>query len=305
MAARSYQRGLVFAFLTILIALGASTLFAMPQERSRQGTRRRQPPPTIEPAQPGRQPSPPDRGSGRFDWEGMVGGILQGMQEGGSRPYRPGRVPGGSRPQYIEPVRPQYVQPAFPHEVIPQPGVTVPGNVIAEPQPNEVLHRVPEQPSPLQGRVWEASVREARCYGKELQNMIQDHLASVLGDLGKNNGDLAAIRAQFEDLQRLIQNNAPWPEIEPVLRRLLEENQATFSEAMMEQLQRVLQLVLVRDGFLMVGNDAPRGRGTSMFIPGIPTGLIWIVYDPTLAVGTGLLIGERIMVCGGGGKGNC
>jgi hypothetical protein len=290
--------------LTVFLTWGVSSLLAAPQERRRQPTRRRLPPATIDPAQPENKPNrPPSRDSGRFDWEGMVGGILGGMSGGG---VRPDRFPSGpqymrpNRPQYVPPMRPQYGQPTYPQQVIPQPGVTIPGNVIVQPQPNEVIQRIPEQSSPLAGRVWDVSVREARCYSKELRGMIQNHLASVIDDVGKGERDMASIRTAIDELQKLLEHDAPWPEIEPVLRSFLEENQASFSDAMMQRMQLVLQLVLIRDGFLMAGHAAPRGRGASMFIPEIPTGVIWIVYDPTLAPGTGLMVGERLMVCGGG-----
>lgn len=301
----------VFVVLTILLTWGVSALSAAPQGRRRQPTRRL-PPATIDPAQPENKPNrPPSRD---FDWEGMVGGILGGMSGGGRRPFEPGRTQEGpqymrpmrpqyvrpNRPQYMQPVRPQYVQPTYPQAVTPQPGVTIPDNVIVQPQPNEVIHRVPEQPSPMAGRVWDVSVREARCYSKELRSMIEDQLGSVVDQVGKGDGDMATIRAAIDELQKLLEHNAPWPEIEPVLRRFHEENQSKFSDAMMQRMQLVLQLVLVRDGFLMAGHAPPRGRGVSMFIPDIPTGLIWIVYDPTLAVGTGLMVGERLMVCGAG-----
>jgi hypothetical protein len=193
------------------------------------------------------------------------------------------------------------VQPTYPsYQVVPQPGVTIPENVIAQPQPNVVVPRIPEQPSPLAGRVWDVSVREARCYAKEMRSMIQEHLASVADSVGKGDPNMAAIRAPLDELQKLLEQNAPWPEIEPVLRSFMEGNRSTFSQEMMQRMQLVLQLVLIRDGFLMAGNTEPRGRGMAMYIPEIPTGVIWIVYDPTLAVGTGLIIGEGLMVCGGG-----
>ena len=94
--------------------------------------------------------------------------------------------------------------------------------MISSPQVQVV--KVPQQFSPLTGRVWEVSVREARCYSKELAQSINNSCAMALTSAGKG-ADLAVLEQPLNQVKQLLEKNAPWREMEPLMRGLLENNQ--------------------------------------------------------------------------------
>jgi hypothetical protein len=59
-------------------------------------------------------------------------------------------------------------------------------------------------------------------------------------------------------------------------------------------------MLMVRDALRVVGESGPRGRRLPFGIEAVPVGVIRIIFDPTLAVGTRLFVNEQILVCGGG-----
>jgi hypothetical protein len=252
----------------------------------------------------------------KHDWPSVVGPLIQGGNRtppphypppqpgypphGPSRPVYPGNVipwvPESDRPQYhTQPLPPPTYRPP---ETI---RVTPPENV-AVPQENVAVVQVPQQSSPMDGRCWTVSVRECRCYAKLLAGHVNQSLDRVMASLGKG-ADVAAMHQQIEAIQQMIARGAPWQQMEPAVRALLEGNAVASREGIREQFQNILQMILVRDAFLTVGRSGPRGRGGPVELRAIPTGMIWIVFDPTLPVGTGLLVTDNVMICGSGGRG--
>jgi hypothetical protein len=261
---------------------------------------------------------------GGFDWEHDWPSVVGPMLQGGSRPqpqphpqpyptphpsypshgdYRP-VYPGNVIQVYPEENRPQYhpLPPPSPYRPPQTIHVTPPANV-AVPEENVVTVEVPRQSSPMDGRTWEVSVREARCYSGSLAEVINRSLGEIMSSVGKG-ADVAAMHQQIQAIQQMIAANNSWRQMESAVRALVEENPAASREGVRERFQHILQMILVRDAFLTVGKSKPRSRGGPIELRAIPTGVIWVVFDPTLPVGTGLFVSDNVMVCGSGGRGD-
>jgi hypothetical protein len=128
-------------------------------------------------------------------------------------------------------------------------------------------------------------------------------LDSVLATLRKDGVDVAELQQQFDLLQRQISSKASWREIEPLVRELVEANQVTFQGKFNAVFERIVRLLMVRDAFLVIINSDVRGHSGPMAVSALPTGMIWVIYDPLLPVCTGLWVSSTIMVCGTGGVG--
>jgi hypothetical protein len=263
-------------------------------------------PPMVTPSV--RQPS-----RGGFDWQGFVGGLTRGMAERPpmrrppsetyqppmvvpdrpmrrpEEPYRPPLVIPGRRPIY----RPEYVEPS----VATPPTVT--------PAPNVVRSRVhiPPQESPLAGRISEVSTREAQAYAGELADVISAQLTVALGSIPPDGAHVEAIQKQAATLREMLSAKAPWREIEPVLKELLRGNSTDYPPKVIDAFKRVAQLIVVRDAFLVIAQARPRARAGTLPIAAIPIGVVWILFDPGLAAGTGLLVSDLVVVIGTGGQG--
>jgi hypothetical protein len=266
-------------------------------------------------------PSTPPRGDSNFDWQGLTEGILQGLQQRPpsrrpQTPFVPNRPSGSYRVPLGPRVRPSYPQPPYsqpnyqpqpsyppqpsyePPVVTPQRTEPLPPNVVAEPQ--EVVRPVPEQTPLWEDRVWEVSLRETNCYASALQQQALQEFSSCRGALGKTGGKGTALYDQLEQTQIMLQQGQSWRELEPLMQRILEQNRSTFSGRLSERWQTVMRTAMVCEAFRVAATAAPRGRGWPLDVVVIPTGIIWVVYDPLLPVGTALFVSERLMVCGGG-----
>ena len=285
-----------------LMALPATRLKA--QRRIRVPTRYNQAittpaTPTAPATPPPESHVPPSRGGqgGSMGWETLIPGALDAIRRGSrTQPQlRPPQI--YSERRYVERPRTLYLNPS----PSPTPSPTPSPNVV--PQANEVKVKVPKQVSPMEGRVLELSTRAAHCYSKELLGMIQQELDSVLAACGKEGVDITELQRQFDELQRQIASKTPWREIEPVVRELVKANQVMFQSKFNAEFAQIVQLLMVRDAFLVIINSDVRGYSGSLAIGAIPTGKIWIVYDPLLPARMGLLVNSTIMVCGTGGIG--
>ena len=268
--------------------------------------------PTV-PSRPG-VPITPPRGDSDFNWQGLTEGILRGLQQPPRgrqpTPYFPNRPPGSNRVPLGPRVPPSYPQPSYsepyyppqpsnrPPVVEPPRTESLPPNVVAEPQ--EIVRPVPEQ-TPLWGdRVWEVSVRETNCYASALQQHALEEFTSCRSAMGKTGGKGTGLFDQLEQIQIMLQQGQSWRNLEPLMQRILEQNRSTFSGQLSERWQTVMRAAMVCEAFRIAATAAPRGRGWPLDVFAIPTGIIWVVYDPLLPVGSGLFVSERLMVCGGG-----
>jgi hypothetical protein len=300
MIRQSYIRMLIGTLAAFSICFGAP-LAATPPRSSN--------PQIFQPSRDGGSTQSGSSGSRGFDWgrdwPAVVGPMLQGgsqMPQHGSPQYypRPQRYPDYSEyPEGSSSFPPPDSNRYWSPETI---RVTPPENV-AVPEANVVTVEVPQQFSPMDGRVWEVSVREARCYSGSLAELIDQALDKMMTSVGKGT-DAASMRQQVHKIQEMIAANASWQEMEPAVRALAEVSPVAGREGIGEQYEHILQMILVRDAFLKVGHSGPRGRGGPIKLARIPTGMLWIVFDPTLAVGTGLLVNDNVLVCGSGGRGD-
>lgn len=258
-----------------------------------------------------RQPS-----RGGFDWQGFVGGLTRGMSERPMRrppsdadrvpmiiperptrrpsaePYRPPLVIPGRRPTY----RPDYGQPSI-RPVETPPAVTPAPNVV------RARVRIPRQESPLVGRISEVSTREAQVYARELADFINTRLTAALGSLPADGAHVEAMQKQGATLREMLSSKSSWREIEPILKELLGGNSAEYPPKVIDAFKQIAQLIAVRDAFLVVAQSRPRARAGTLPIAAIPVGLIWILFDPGLAAGTGLFVSDVVVVIGTGGRG--
>ena len=187
---------------------------------------------------------------------------------------------------------PDTTQPAGPSTVVLRPNVVVKPPVL-----------VPKQLSPLEGRVFELSTREAQCYGKELASLINTRFAAALDSLKQQGIDVTALQKQTDTIREKLSTRAPQREIEPLLKALLHGDSAAFPKRVLEDLQRIAQFIMVRDAFLVIAGAPPRTRGGPLAIAAIPVGMIWILLDPSLATGTALFVSDTVLVVGTGGQG--
>ena len=267
-------------------------------------------PPMVTPS--ARQPS-----RGGFDWQGFVGGLTRGMTERPPMrrpppetyrppmviPDRPLRRPGETyRPPVVIPgrrpiYRPEYVEPAV------EPAVELPPTVTPAPNVVRARVRIPRQESPLVGRISEVSTREAQAYAGDLADFINAQLTAALGSLPPDGAHVEAIQKQAALLREMLSSKAPWREIEPVLKELLRGNSTEYPPKVVDAFKQIAQLVAVRDAFLVVAQARPRARAGTLPIAAIPIGVVWILFDPGLAEGTGLFVSDVVVVIGTGGRG--
>jgi hypothetical protein len=170
-------------------------------------------------------------------------------------------------------------------------------------EPNIIRVGPPPQQSPITGLVFEVSSREANCYAGELTHIMLESIEEVRSMMGKADADRAAIQPQLDTLQQLLATEVSWREIEPIVHELVQQSNAIAQPEAKRRCQHISQMALIRNAFLLVLHAHPRGHSGPLPIAAIPTGTIWILYDPLLPVGTGLLVTDNILVCGTGRAG--
>lgn len=250
--------------------------------------------PTV-PAQPNH-----DRGDGHgdsFDWQGFVGGLMRGTQERPTR--RPGYPERWQPDDYPRPLRPR--QPTYPPDDYVQP--VAPPTVMLTPNVVKLQVQVPKQPSPLEGRVSELSTREAQIYAKELADFINVRLAAAIDALQTGGVEITVMQKQADSVRQMMTSGSRWRDMEQVLKALLEGDTSKYPPETIKELQRIAELIAVRDAFLVVAGAPPRARRGPLPVAAIPVGLVWILFDPSLAAGTALLVNDMILVVGTGGHG--
>jgi hypothetical protein len=101
----------------------------------------------------------------------------------------------------------------------------------------------------------------------------------------------------------MMSSGSRWRDMEQALKALLEGDTSTYPLKIVEELRRIADFIAVRDAFLVVAGSPPRARGGPLPVAAVPVGVIWILYDPSLAAGTALLVNDMILVVGTGGRG--
>jgi hypothetical protein len=163
--------------------------------------------------------------------------------------------------------------------------------------------QVPKQSSPLEGRVSEISTREAQVYAKELADMINTRLVAATSALQTAGVDIAVMQRQADTVREMMSSGSRWRDVEQALKALLEGDTSKYPPKIIEELRRIAEFIAVRDAFLVVAAAPPRAHGGPLPVAAIPVGVIWILYDPSLAAGTALLVNDMILVVGTGTQG--
>jgi hypothetical protein len=162
---------------------------------------------------------------------------------------------------------------------------------------------VPKQSSPLEGRVSDISTREAQVYAQELADMINARLVAVIGALQTGGVDVAVMQRQADTVREMMSSGSRWRDLEQALKALLEGDTSKYPTKIVEELRRIAEFIVVRDAFLVVAVAPPRAHRGPLPVAAIPVGVIWILYDPSLASGTALLVNDMILVVGTGDQG--
>lgn len=204
------------------------------------------------------------------------------------------------QPQYVQP-QPQYVPQAQPVVVTPAPAANPLPNVA--PKPNVVKIKVPTQKSWLDSRLAEVSAREARSYSDELKRQAQKMFEDMLASLRKDGVDVAKLEPVVTTLNQQLNDNESLRQIEATLKVLSLEIQNLNRAEVTALYRRIILTIYIRDGFVVVVSANPRRRDGAIPIAGIPTGIIRIVYDPAMPIGSGLLVDNTTVVAGTGGVG--
>jgi hypothetical protein len=163
--------------------------------------------------------------------------------------------------------------------------------------------QVPKQPSPLEGRVSELGTRAAQVYAKELAEMINARLAAAIDELQAGGIEITVMQKQADTVRQMMSSGNRLRDMKQILDTLLEGDTSKYSVKMVGELKQIAQIIAIRDALLVVAGAPPRARSGTLAVSAIPVGLIWIIYDPSLAPGTGLLVNDVILVVGTGGRG--
>jgi hypothetical protein len=171
------------------------------------------------------------------------------------------------------------------------------------PPENVVVVSVPAQSSPLEGRVSELSTRMAHCYAKELAGMCDQSFVAMLAKLRNDGAEVDAFAQLVGQIQEKITAKSAWREIAPLVRELIDGQGMALHLGVKEECQRIVQLISIRDAFLLVAGGSPRCCGGPLALSAIPRGMVWILFDPLTPAGHGFIVSGSIMVCGTGGVG--
>jgi hypothetical protein len=180
-----------------------------------------------------------------------------------------------------------------------QPAVTP--NVV--PESNSVAVQVPAMLSPLEGRVGELSTRCGDCYSKELAGMVSQSLEGILKTLREDGVDVAALEQRLEAFRQRMAAQDALRDLKQAIDGLIDAIPALQRSSLQADLERVVRWIAIRDAFLVLLRSGVRGQGATVSVAGIPTGVIWVLYDPLLPAGTGMVVNSGLMVCGTGGEG--
>ena len=207
-------------------------------------------------------------------------------------------------PQRIIRVYPQSSPTPAPRRVTirPNPVVTVTAKPKPKPKlkPNRIVIARPKCPvakPPLDNRVWEVSVREAQVYHQQLTVCVTRQLDGLLQDLGKGQHVLR-MRAEIDKIRSLVNNNAAWRTIEPAIKEFCLKHTGELNLRARDGCRQLQGLLFARDAFMVAAGGEARGRSDSLSTAILPTGEIWVVYDPAFPAGSGLLVNSQVMVCG-------
>lgn len=142
----------------------------------------------------------------------------------------------------------------------------------------------------------------------ELPRAAQNSLVQRMDDIEK-------IDQQVRDLQSRLRENPNWEDLQKTLEGLMasitQTNQRTAVnpqapaplDGVAAGLGGLANLLVIRDILDQAMNAEGPTRLTPIPTAGIPTGIIRVIYDPELPVGTGLWVTESVMIAGTGGRG--
>jgi hypothetical protein len=315
MNAMRYQHLLVFAILVGLMAVTAVMLepakaFTPP---NRQNITTTQATPTVRPLPSGNRGN---QGSSSFNWQGFIGNLSHDMESRpmpSTRPIRPVRPIPDVHPLPVVPLQPGtttiHVQPNTFHITEP---ITVESTTVQPPTVTNLVPKanvvkihvpVPKQLSPLEGRVSEMSTREAQVYAKELADIIGKRLTAAIGVLEQGGVETTVMQKQAESVRQMMTSGSRLKDMEATLKSLLQGDTSKYPSKVLDDLRQIAQLIALRDAFLVVAAAPPRARSGALPLAAIPIGEIWILFDPSLAAGTALLVNDFILVVGTGGQG--
>ena len=191
------------------------------------------------------------------------------------------------RPNTVVSARPRVATTPKPK---PKPKLKANRIVIARP-------KCPVAKPPLDHRVWEVSVREAQSYHQQLTVCAIQRLDGLLKELGKGQ-HVIRMRAEIDEIRSLVNDNAAWRTVEPAIKRFCMMHTGELNLRARDGCRQLQGLLFARDACMVAAGGEARGRSDSLATGILPTGEIWVVYDPTLRVGSGLLVNSQVMVCG-------
>ncbi len=133
--------------------------------------------------------------------------------------------------------------------------------------------------------------------------------------LAKNLEAAQKIDQQMKDLLARLENNAAWKDVQKSLEDLataitqLSQRTAANPQApprmdgVVNGIGELANLLLIRDILAQAANADGPARFTPIPVGQIPAGIIRVIYDPDLPVGTGLWVNESVIIAGAGGRG--
>ncbi len=123
------------------------------------------------------------------------------------------------------------------------------------------------------------------------------------------------IDQQMADLQKRMEDELVWKETQKSLESIAAaitqlSQQAAVNPRTPPRMDRVVtgigelaNLLIIRDILVEAANTNGPTRFTPINGAQIPRGIVRVIYDPDLPVGTGLLVNETTMIAGSGGRG--
>lgn len=133
--------------------------------------------------------------------------------------------------------------------------------------------------------------------------------------LAKNLEASQKIDQQMKDLLARLKDEPAWKDVEKSLEDLasaitqLSQRAAANPQApprmdgVVNGIGELANLLLIRDILAQAMNADGPTRFTPIPVAQIPTGIIRVIYDPDLPVGTGLWVNESVIIAGSGGRG--
>lgn len=133
--------------------------------------------------------------------------------------------------------------------------------------------------------------------------------------LAKNLEASQKIDQQMKDLLARLENDAAWKDVQKSLEDLataitqLSQRTAANPQApprmdgVVNGIGELANLLLIRDILAQAMNADGPTRFTPIPVAQIPAGIIHVIYDPDLPVGTGLWVNESVIIAGSGGRG--